>query len=98
MSLVVHFHNLIIPHFYGIVKVFRHEEGIYTVLVDKIGVLWYTDKDPLGIMWDYDYVKQDQIDWYAGKIEAHKATNAAVYATLSDEQRLRVPTFLNPRA
>ena len=43
MSLVVHLRSFIIPHFYGIVKVFRHEEGIYAVLVDKIGVLWYTE-------------------------------------------------------
>ena len=58
----------------------------------------YTDKDPLGIMWDYDYVKQDQIDWYAGKIEAHKATNAAVYATLSDEQKTAYANLLEPKS
>ena len=58
----------------------------------------YTDKDPLGILWDYDYVKEDQIAWYASKIEAHKAANAAVYATLTDEQKTTYADLLEPKS
>ena len=58
----------------------------------------YTDKDPLGIKWDYDYVKQDQIEWYASKVDAHNAANAAVYATLSDEQKAQFADLLEPKS
>ena len=58
----------------------------------------YTDQDPLGIMWDYDYVKEDQIAWYAGKIDAHKASNATVYAMLTDEQKAAYADLLEPKS
>ena len=52
----------------------------------------------LGIKWDYDYVKEDQIAWYAAKVEAHKAANAAVFATLSEEQKTAYADLLAPKS
>jgi hypothetical protein len=51
----------------------KNTAGLITESFYMIDTHSYTDKDPLGIMWDYDYVKEDQIAWYKGKIEAHKA-------------------------
>ncbi len=76
----------------------KNSAGLITESFYMIDTHSYTDQDPLGIKWDYDYVKQDQIDWYAGKIEAHKAANAAVYATLSDEQKTAYADLLEPKS
>ncbi len=76
----------------------KNSAGLITESFYMIDTHSYTDKDPLGIKWDYDYVKQDQIDWYADKIEAHKAANAAVYATLSDEQKTAYADLLEPKS
>ena len=65
----------------------KNSAGLITESFYMIDTHSYTDQDPLGIKWDYDYVKEDQIAWYAGKIDAHKSANAAVYATLTDEQK-----------
>lgn len=76
----------------------KNSAGLITESFYMIDTHSYTDQDPLGIKWDYDYVKQDQIDWYAGKIDAHKAANAAVYATLSDEQKEEYADLLEPKS
>ena len=76
----------------------KNSAGLITESFYMIDTHSYTDKDPLGIKWDYDYVKEDQIAWYAGKIGAHKATNAAVYATLSDEQKTAYANLLEPKS
>ena len=76
----------------------KNTAGLITESFYMIDTHSYTDKDPLGIMWDYDYVKKDQIEWYANKIEAHKAINAAVYSTLSDEQRSAYADLLEPQS
>ncbi len=31
----------------------------------------YTEDDPLGLNWDYDYVKEDQIEWYRDMVELY---------------------------
>ena len=76
----------------------KNSAGLITESFYMIDTHSYTDKDPLGILWDYDYVKEDQIAWYASKIEAHKAANAAVYATLSDEQKAAYADLLAPKS
>ena len=76
----------------------KNTAGLITQSFYMIDTHSYTDKDPLGILWDYDYVKEDQIAWYANKIEAHKAVNAAVYATLSDEQKTEYADLLEPKS
>ena len=76
----------------------KNTAGLITESFYMLDTHSYTDKDPFGIMWDYDYVKEDQIAWYANKIDAHKAANAAVYATLSDEQKSAYADLLEPQS
>lgn len=76
----------------------KNTAGLITQSFYMIDTHAYTDKDPLGIKWDYDYVKEDQITWYAQKIDAHKAANAAVYATLTDEQKIAYADLLAPKS
>ncbi len=76
----------------------KNSAGLITESFYMIDTHAYTDKDPLGIKWDYDYVKEDQIAWYASKIEAHKAANAAVYATLTEEQKTAYADLLEPKS
>ncbi len=76
----------------------RNTAGLITESFYMIDTHAYTDKDPLGIKWDYDYVKEDQIAWYADKIEAHKAANAAVYETLNNEQKELYQNLLEPKS
>ena len=76
----------------------KNSAGLITESFYMIDTHSYTDKDPLGIKWDYDYVKQDQIEWYASKVDAHNAANAAVYATLSDEQKAQFADLLEPKS
>lgn len=38
----------------------------------------YTDEDPLGIMWIYDNIHEDQIAWYESQIEKLNKHNAAL--------------------
>lgn len=76
----------------------KNSAGLITESFYMIDTHSYTDKDPLGILWDYDYVKEDQIAWYASKIEAHKAANTAVYATMTDEQKTAYADLLEPKS
>ena len=76
----------------------KNSAGLITESFYMIDTHAYTDKDPLGIKWDYDYVKEDQIAWYANKIEAHKSANAAVYATLTEEQKTSYADLLEPKS
>ena len=76
----------------------KNSAGLITESFYMIDTHSYTDKDPLGIKWDYDYVKEDQIDWYAGKVDAHKAANADVYAALTDEQKTEYADLLEPKS
>lgn len=76
----------------------KNSAGLITESFYMIDTHSYTDKDPFGIKWDYDYVKEDQIAWYASKIEAHKAANAAVYETLTDEQKAAYADLLEPQS
>ena len=76
----------------------KNSAGLITQSFYMIDTHAYTDKDPLGIKWDYDYVKEDQIAWYTAKVEAHKAANAAIFATLTDEQKTAYANLLEPKS
>ncbi len=76
----------------------KNSAGLITQSFYMIDTHSYTDKDPLGIKWDYDYVKEDQIEWYAGKVDAKRATNAALYETLSDEQKKEYADLREPKS
>ena len=76
----------------------KNSAGLITESFYMIDTHSYTDQDPLGIKWDYDYVKEDQIAWYASKVEAHKAFNAAIYETLAEEQKAACADLLEPKS
>lgn len=76
----------------------KNSAGLITESFYMIDTHSYTDKDPLGLKWDYDYVKEDQIAWYADKVEAHKTANAKVYEGLTDEQKAEYADLLEPKS
>ena len=70
----------------------KNSAGLITQSFYMIDTHSYTDKDPLGIKWDYDYVKEDQIAWYAGTVEkyntAHMRAGSTVIGIVSDNDDL----------
>ena len=47
----------------------------------------YTDKDVLGLGWDYDNVHADQIEWYRENVEYYTAKNLELYQSLDESAR-----------
>ena len=76
----------------------RNSLGLITESFYMIDTHSYTDQDPYGIIWDYDYVKEDQIAWYAERVKAHKASNAAIYETLTEGQKEAYADLLEPKS
>lgn len=62
-----------------------NSDGVYTQSIYVLDSHSYTDGDFLGIMWKYDNVHQDQIDWYKSNVEKVNAYNADKYAQLGLE-------------
>lgn len=76
----------------------RNSAGFITESFYMIDTHSYTDKDPLGILWDYDFVKEDQIDWYTDNVEGAKAYNEALYLELSDADKALYEDLLTPKS
>ncbi len=66
-----------------IIKV-KNKLGIVTRALTVIDSHSYTDGDSLGIMWKYDNIHQNQVDWYETEMKRLTAENAAVIAALTD--------------
>ena len=64
----------------------KNSKGIVTQLVIMIDTHAYTEDDPMGLKWDYDYVKESQIEWYRGVINNYSTYNKAELAFLSDDE------------
>ena len=64
----------------------KNSNGIVTQLVIMIDTHAYTEDDPMGLKWDYDYVKESQIEWYRGVINNYSTYNKAELAFLSDDE------------
>lgn len=60
----------------------KNSEGKITQSLFMLDTHAYTDKDPLGLKWDYDYVKEDQIKWYKDTVETYSAENGSVVKSL----------------
>ena len=56
----------------------KNSEGYITQSLIMMDSNSYTDEDPLGLMWIYDNIHADQIEWYAGVIEKNQAHNAEI--------------------
>ena len=76
----------------------RNSAGFVTESFYMIDSHSYTDSDPLGIKWDYDYIKDDQIAWYSDGVASVTAHNAALYASLADEARAEYAALLSPKS
>ncbi len=49
----------------------KNSYGQVTQSLIMIDTHSYTEDDPFGLAWDYDYVKEDQIEWYRDVIERY---------------------------
>ncbi len=47
----------------------KQSDGLISKSIIVIDSNSYTDEDPLGIMWIYDYIRDDQVAWYEAQIE-----------------------------
>ena len=63
----------------------KNSDGFITQSFYMIDTHAYTDKDPFGIKWDYDYVKQDQIDWYSSSVRKYEAQNVSLAESIGKE-------------
>lgn len=65
----------------------RNTQGLVTKTVVVMDTNSYTENDPLGILWDYDNIHQDQIDWYKSQIESLNAYNKSILDSLPESER-----------
>ncbi len=56
----------------------KNTQGVVTQAITVFDSHSYTDGDVMGILWKYDNIHQNQVDWYAGKIQKINADNAAI--------------------
>ena len=68
----------------------RNSLGLITSSYVMIDSNAYTDKDLLGIGWDYDNVHDDQIEWYRETIEYYTEKNLETYNSLEADLRPEV--------
>ncbi len=57
----------------------KNSAGYITKSLIMIDTNAYTEDDPIGLGWDYDHVRESQIEWYRGVIEAACRHNEAIY-------------------
>lgn len=55
----------------------KNSHGIVTQSLIMMDTHAYTEDDPFGLEWDYDYVKENQIEWYRNIINTYSADNQA---------------------
>lgn len=49
----------------------KNSAGKVTQCLFMIDTHSYTEDDPMGLNWDYDWVKEDQIEWYRDMVELY---------------------------
>lgn len=76
----------------------KNSKGLITESFYMIDTHAYTDDDPLGLKWDYDYVKDDQIEWYRECVEGFAAENAAIYETLGEVDKEAYAALCKPKS
>ncbi|MBR4450788.1 MAG: metallophosphoesterase [Clostridia bacterium] len=55
----------------------KNSDGIITQSMYILDSHSYTDGDILGVMWKYDNLHDDQVEWYAGMVKKYDEINAA---------------------
>jgi len=76
----------------------RNPQGFITETFYIIDTHAYTDKDPLGLKWDYDHVKEDQIAWYRAAVESARAENLSIFNSLPEDKQSQYAELLNPKS
>ena len=66
------------------VIVIKNSKGIVTQLLIMMDTHAYTDDDPLGLKWDYDYVKESQIEWYRNVVTTYSNHNKSKLPYISE--------------
>lgn len=61
----------------------KNSKGLITQSLIVIDTNAYLENDPLGILWSYDNIHNDQIEWYKDTVEKYSAQNKAVYESLA---------------
>ena len=65
----------------------RNSKGLITKSLIMMDTNSYTEEDPLGIMWDYDNIHEDQIEWYRGVINKNNSYNQALLDSMAESDR-----------
>ncbi len=60
----------------------KKSNGILTQSIYVLDSHSYTDGDWFGVMWKYDNIHQDQVDWYKQSVEYYNSVNAETYKKL----------------
>ena len=76
----------------------KNTDGLVTESLYMIDTHAYTDDDPLGIKWDYDYVKEDQIAWYAACVDKYAKENARLIDAMSSEDAQKFDHLRTPKS
>ncbi|HHX49036.1 MAG TPA: hypothetical protein GX709_01390 [Clostridiales bacterium] len=70
----------------SIIKI-NNKNGFTTRAIVTLDSHSYTPGDKLGIKWEYDNIKGDQMDWYKEEIAKLERANQTKYNSLSDEDK-----------
>ena len=76
----------------------KNSKGFISESFYMIDTHSYTDDDPLGLKWDYDYVKEDQIEWYKNSVIKYSAQNTLLYNSLDESQKPVYEELLSPKS
>ena len=63
----------------------KNSKGIVTQSLYVLDSHSYTGGDIFGVMWKYDNIHQDQIDWYADNVKKYNELNAQKASQLGEE-------------
>lgn len=71
----------------SVIKV-KNSRGVVTQALVTLDSHSYTNGDALGVLWKYDNLHQDQIDWFVKNMQAINADNKKIDATVGDVKSL----------
>lgn len=76
-----------------------NSDGIITRSLFTVDSHSYVDNDYFGIMWKYDNIHENQIEWYRETVEANQTHNRMKHLSSSDSEFLKKnPTAPNPKS
>ena len=72
----------------------KNSKGLITQSLFVLDSHSYTDGDFLGIMWKYDNIHENQVQWYKSQVEAVNAQNDALYKKLGEKKKGDVKSLM----